>query len=212
MFSLIMVVISIALLAAMLLVTVNYLPAWKGTSDSTSATVLTALKTVRAEFAARWTADNGNGSVQSGNYQDAPVINNGVDGGLAANFSGYGFLPGAPAGYAWGYGHLSAAALSANGYPYGIPANGLSYFCMYPTGAGVNQGVLNGIRAAIRNFGGNANQIFLTQGTASACGSWVHSGNPPSFPYPYVLTMFVRCSFTPSPSYSTTGQGTCAPQ
>jgi len=192
--SLIMVILSIVLMAAMLMISVNYLPAWRTVSASSETVTLNALHTLKGAFAAAWVADNPT-SYQTNTYTDPPVINN-ADGGLAANFSAYAFLPGAPAGYAWLYGHT---------------AGGFSWFCMYPIrgSGGASQGVYNGMRAALRDFGANANEVFMTAGKSRVCGSTTNSGAPSRFPANYVITLFVHCTPKPSPTYSQNGAVLC---
>lgn len=196
MISLITTILAIALLAAMLLITVNYLPGWQTTSKQTSALTLNAITDLRGAFASAWTADNAN-SYKTGVYTDPPVTGSG-DGGLSADFSSYMYPPTAPPGYTWSYGHSGV--------------NNLSYFCMYPTGAGANFGVFNGILAALRSFGAGSGQITLASGGAAACGSTVSSAMPTAYPANYALTMFVRCAPDPSPTYSSTGVVTCSLQ
>jgi hypothetical protein len=193
MISLITTILAISLLAAMLLITVNYLPGWQSTSKQTSALVLNSFNDLRGAFASAWTADNVN-SYKTGTYLDPPASGTG-DGGLEANFGPYMYTPGAPAGYTWAYGHSSV--------------NGLSYFCMYPTGSGANFGVFEGIKSAIRSFGGSSGQITLASGGSAACGSTSNSAPPASYPANYALTLFVHCSADPSPNYSSTGAVSC---
>lgn len=196
MVSLITTVLAIALLAAMLAITINYLPGWETTAANTSALMLNSFNDLRGAFASAWAADNVNG-YKTGTYADPPASGSG-DGGLAADFGAYMYTPGVPAGYAWAYGHSSV--------------NGLSYFCMYPTGAGANFGVFEGMVSAIRKFGGSAGEITLASGGAAACGSTTSSPAPSAYPADYALTFFVRCTPDPAPNYSTSGVVSCALQ
>ena len=196
MVSLILVVLSILLLAAVLAITINYLPTWTSTAADTSAMLQNSFKDLRGAYATVWANDNAN-AYKTGTYTDPPATGTG-DGGLSADFSSAMFAPGAPPGYTWAYGYSSAS--------------GLDYFCMYPTGAGASLAVYNGMLDAIRKFGANAGELVLTAGGAAACGSTVDSGAPASFPADYALTLSVKCAAAPSPDYSTTGQVLCSLQ
>ena len=110
--SIILTLMSIGLAAAVMLAAVNYIPGWKPSSDEAYLLAKDGLKSLDKAFQA--------GSKANGGVPPAPILVD-IDGGLNTLFSAYyGFLPKAPTGYNWKYGH-----------------NGLEYYiCMYPSTTG----------------------------------------------------------------------------
>lgn len=168
--SLILTVISIVLLAALSVATINYLPSWSRDKTETTEVVRTAV--VRLDRAFHLYAQAHGGT-------PAPVIA-GEDGGLASNFLPYlPFVPPAVRGHRWVYGMTDASAPA--GY------QNTAYFCMTPTtyGASTGEGRLRGVLAAQQFM--SEQQAFV----APACGATANAAYS-TFPAPMSFTYFVR--------------------
>jgi hypothetical protein len=146
MHNLILVVLSIALTAATLAASMNYLPGWTSVANDTNRLTNYGFVALDKAFQSATTRALGR----------APAPTTAVDGGLAANFAAdYGFRPKAPVGYSWKYGH--------NGADY--------YFCLYPLPgrAGASEGQWRGLNRS-RNLLPDQ-QYFILPGGISACDS-----------------------------------------
>ena len=169
--SLILTVISVLLLSAMVLISINYLPGWtKEAGDVTPAVRQSSLELERAfQLYAKAHADT-----------PASIVSGDADGGLAANFAPFlGFTPAAIPGYQWVYGETSPGAPA--GYP------NTFYFCLAPQSGGqlASQGKFRG---AIRA------QAYLSDEQAfvsPTCGSPSNTSYGTS-PSAMAFTYFVR--------------------
>ena len=181
MFQLILSIIAIGLMAATVVVTLSYTPAWIATAKQAEGFAQNGLSTLDYAYYLYCQANGGT----------SPSVNTGSpDGGLASYFSAYySFLPPAPAGYAWTYGFTSQSQLTSDGYT-GYDTGGLYWFCLYPSTAEASQGVYRGLAEAQPNFSGT--EYYLNTGGSSYCGRALNSASPGAFPAPAEVTFFVR--------------------
>jgi hypothetical protein len=181
MYQLMMTVIAIVLTAAIATATIVYTPGWKTASDDAYMLARTGVQTLENAFTLATQANGGT---------ELAVDLGQTDGGLAANFANYyRFLPKAPAGYSWKYGYSSATTLTNDSYA-GNGANGLYWFCLYPSGTTMSQGVYKGFARSQKIFSGT--QFYLHDGGSSFCGRAVNSAEPTVYPNDYSVTFFVR--------------------
>jgi hypothetical protein len=163
--NLLIAMMSIILTSGLLLVTVNYLPRW-------ATTVPEQAGLVRAGFdkleLAHYLASKSSG------VEPSPTAD--ADGGLVALFQPYySFLPRAPAGFAWKYGHSAV--------------NGLNWFCLY-SNAPADRGVWLALREAMNYY--STERYFVHAGGSAQCGSTTNMAEPASFPAQFSATFYVR--------------------
>lgn len=115
MFQLISSVMAIALMSALVLVSINYLPAWQARARDTEQQMRRVLPQLEQAYDALTRSADG----------IAPATMADSDGGFTAQFmSTLQFVPAAPAGYKWTYGQRAAdSSRYAN----------MNYFCLAPT-------------------------------------------------------------------------------
>lgn len=165
MINLIITLMSIALTGAIVVASVNYLPAWTGSAEEQAALV-------RAGFDRFETAHY----LASKSTGIEPLPTADADGGLAALFQPYySFLPKAPAGYAWKYGRNTV--------------NGLNWFCLYSaTTAGA--GAWSALRTATNYY--SSERYFVHAGGEAQCGATSNMAQPEAFPVQFSATFYVR--------------------
>ncbi|VTU41908.1 MULTISPECIES: hypothetical protein [unclassified Variovorax] len=153
MFQLILTVMAIALTSALVMVSINYLPAWRGAARDVEQQVRTALPQLEEAYDAATRAAGG----------VPPAVLAASDGGFSAQFLPLlRFAPAAPAGYVWTYGqHGDDGSRYAN----------LNYFCLAPTRAGL-QGVGRGLYRGVSAF--SRDQAFVN----TSCGATVTQAAP----------------------------------
>jgi len=180
-FQLILSVFAISLIAALTVVSVNYLPGWEVAAQQTTTLAKGGFSTLQNAFALRAQANGGS----------APAVNTSrQDGGLAPLFQTYySFLPRAPLGYGWTYGYTTQTQLTADGYG-GDPTGGLYWFCLYPLSGGGSQAIYQGLNKARLQF--PPTQFYLNINGPSNCGRAINTTAPAAFPVPVVVTFFVR--------------------
>jgi hypothetical protein len=181
MFQLILSVFAVSLMAALTLVSVNYLPGWTVAAQQTAALAQGGCNTLQNAFTLRAQANSGS----------APAVNTSrADGGLAPSFQTYySFLPRAPLGYGWTYGYTTQNQLTADAYA-GDPTGGLYWFCLYPLAGGGSQAIYQGLSRARGQF--PPTQYYLNANGPSYCGRAINTLAPSVFPAPLVVTFFVR--------------------
>jgi hypothetical protein len=171
MISLILTVLSIALLSAIAVISISYMPHWSKEQGEVASQVRKSSQDLERAF-----------HLYALGHSDTPaaVISGDADGGLAANFTSFlGFLPPAIPGYQWVYGNTGPAG--ASGY------QNTSYFCMKPQVAGgsTGEGKVRGITRA---------KLFLSDEQAfmgTNCGEPTNVAFN-TFPAPMTFTYFVR--------------------
>ena len=173
MFQLILAVISIALISALVLVTVNYTPGWLRSAQVVEEQLRKNLPLLESTFDV---------VVRAADGVTPAVAGAEADGGLSSNFStAMVFSPTAPSGFRWVYG---THAVDSSRY------SGMAYFCLKPdSGPQLTQGVWAGagrIRSAYP-----PDQLFL----GATCGEASNIATPSTFPADGVLTLFV--AYTP---------------
>jgi hypothetical protein len=181
------VVISIALMALFLVISVNYV-------NPSNATGVTYGNQITAGFEALQDAYrkatspplSAFGAVPTAPLVDttAPAVrgtgSGDSDGGLVYNFGRYlagGVAPAAPPGYVWSYG-----------------SNGTNnWFCLSPAGSGnvTSQGIYKGLIRAAMRFGTEPN-FNITAGGPGSCGAIGTTGAPAGFPAWYAATLYVQ--------------------
>lgn len=165
MFSLIVIAITIATLAALSVAAINYSPRWAPTAQLTHE--LAASGFVRLDKAFELAS-----AAQPSEQPPAPDAS--ADGGLRTQFQPYyGFMPKAPPGLGWSYGKNVASG----------PFQNLYYFCL--SGPAVDEGVMVGLQRLGRTLG--AAQSVLGAG----CGDSTPS-TPSAYPAPVALTYYVQ--------------------
>lgn len=188
MFQLILTFIALSLVGGLSIITVNYLPSWGPHARDAHVLVETGAKTLINAFDLRAAQNEG----------ISPMPNYGeLDQGLHATFAQYySFLPRAPNGYMWLYGHTPASVLISEAFPGAISDNGteeelgddgLFWFCLAPTGEGANEGVYRGMKRAQQVF--PETQMYINN---LPCGHAINSADPTHFPAQRTLTVFVR--------------------
>lgn len=169
--SLILTVISIVLLGAISVVTINYLPSWSRDKADTTAVIRESVERLERGFRLQAQA---NGDVPAAAQPSA-------DGGLAANFtpSYLPFVPAALTGYRWVYGVTDLSA--APGY------QNTAFFCLTPTthGALAVEGKVRGALGALQYL--SAEQAFV----GAACGA-TSTASYSTFPAAMSFTYFVK--------------------
>ena len=169
MHSLILTLISIGLLAALATASVTYVPWWQRDASNTEAIVDSGMRKLERAFQlhAKAHADT-----------PAPALG-GADGGLAANFQAYlGFVPAAPAGFAWAYG------VRPND---GTAYSNMSYFCLYPAESGAGQmGKVRGIYR-FAAYAGQGQAVYSN----TTCGAISNTAMASEFPQSVRLTYYV---------------------
>jgi hypothetical protein len=169
--SLILTVISIVLLAAISVVTINYLPSWS--RDKADTTAIVRESTERLERGFRLHAQA---------HGDVPASAQAtLDGGLASNFtpSYLPFVPTAAKGFRWVYGVTDSSGPLAY--------RNTAYFCMTPTtyGALTGEGKIRGALGALQYM--SDEQAFV----GPACGATATAAYT-SFPAAMSFTYFVK--------------------
>jgi hypothetical protein len=174
-------VVAISLIAALTLVSVNYLPGWAVAAHQTATLAQRGFGTLQNAFALRAQANAGSAP---------PVDTSRQDGGLVPAFQPYySFLPRAPLGYGWTYGYTTQTQLTADGYG-GDPTGGLYWFCLYPLSGGGSQAIYEGLNIARAQF--PPTQFYLNSNGPAYCGRAINTTAPAAFPAPVVVTFFVR--------------------
>lgn len=173
MFHLILVVVSIALVSALVLVTVNYLPGWTRAAEVAESQLAQALPQLESAYDV--VVRNADGAI--------PAVLAESDGGLQTHFlPAMQFSPLTPPGHTWVYG---VHAVDASRY------SGMAYFCLKP-GDGVEMS--QALWVAAKRVSGRypPDQLFLGE----SCGESANRAQPTSFPAQDVaLTLFV--AYTP---------------
>jgi hypothetical protein len=168
MYSLIISLLAIALQAAALFCLVNYAPAWVKTAPDFSRVVAAGLSAFEGAFY-RYGATNGGALPE-------PTLE--PDGGLAQFQSPerhLAFLPKAPEGFAWKYGHAADY-----------------YVCLQAADAAkpVPEGLYYGVKRLRKLL--PADQLVVSEG-ANSCGSTADVTNGPvKLPAPLSITYFLR--------------------
>ncbi len=167
--SLILTVISLVLLSAVVLISINYLPGW--TREQAAVTPLVRDGALQLERAFKLYAKA---------HSDTPatVLGGELDGGVAANFSAFlGFTPGALPGYQWVYGQVGAGAPAGYQNAY--------YFCLAPqSGTLATQGKVRGAQLAQAYL--STEQAFVAPGCGSV-GNASYSGYPANMAFTYFV-------------------------
>lgn len=166
---LILTIVSIALTAAFLLASVNYIPWWTKTASDTEYVIKESLPKMERAYNVATVLGGGT----------APAPTNEPDGGFKSLFEPIvKLLPAAPAGFEWRYGQYSGSEQ---------PWAGLNYFCLLYTANGglADEGAWKG---AIR-----ANAVFSPQQyiIGNSCGGTTAQGMPNAYPQPLAITFFV---------------------
>lgn len=153
---LIITIVAIALTAALVLASINYVPAWYGYSTTAEKQVRAALPLLEQAYDVMTRAAGGT----------PPAVQAVADGGFRSNFvPTLKFAPAAPTGFTWVYGqHANDGTLYAN----------LNYFCLVPTGQ-ISDGVGRGVYRAAGVF--STDQLFIN----TTCGATSSIGQPASF-------------------------------
>lgn len=178
MHSLILTILSIALLSAVAVASVNYLPWWQKSANDTAEIVRKSMASLERSYELTLRAANGIAP---------PVTGSSADGGLMAGFgSVLRFAPAAPAGYRWKYGQRTT--------PDGSLYEGLHYFCLEPSSesAGLEKGIYQGVVRAVAVY--SPEQAIL----AEECGATSRMEAPSEFPSQAKVTLFV--TYTPEMS------------
>lgn len=168
MFQLIIVVLAIALTAALVMVTVKYLPWWTLNANRVEDATRTSLLRLDQAYDVAARAANG----------VPPSVTADPDGGFVLNFRPVmRLLPAAPQNTVWVYGQHPVDA---------TPYSGMHYFCLKTTtGGGGDEALWRGVNRARGTF--SSDQAYLN----SACGAISSVSLPTTFPAPLALTFFV---------------------
>lgn len=168
MLPLILTLIAIALTAVTMYATMSYLPVWATSVTPNYELALTGVTRLENAFTLYALA----------NSETEAAVTGAADGGLSTNFLPYlRFLPPAPTGMAWVYGQH---AVDASAY------SGLHYFCLTPSGAGIDRTVFESLLRLQRSV--NSAQGFL----GSSCGITTASLTAPgSYPATRAFTYYV---------------------
>ncbi len=163
---LILAVLAIALTAASLAATINYLPWWLKSASDSDLLLRRGLPLLEKTYKA----------VTRANLGIAPAVTTAADGGFASNFQSVLLLPPAPPpGFSWSYGQHALD---------GSTWSGLHYFCLSQTGP-----------ADIADWKGfaRAKQMFSSEQYVinASCGETVNMAEPVSFPADLALTFYV---------------------
>jgi hypothetical protein len=173
MFHLIATVLAIALVAALSVTSLNYLPSWQVQAKAVAATSQVSLGALQQAYDIVTRTQNG----------VPPAVTTAQDGGFNAGFmSALRFTPTMPPGYAWTYGvHVVD----------GSQWSGLNYFCMKPLegNAGASEGLVRGLARTATTF--SADQLFFSD----SCGATQDWASPTTYPAALHLTFFV--AYTP---------------
>jgi len=169
MIQLIITVVSIALTAALLLASINYIPWWHGIASDTEFIIKESLPKLERAYNVATILGNGT----------PPAPTTEADGGFQSLFEPIvKLLPAAPPGFEWSYGRYTGTEQ---------PWAGLDYFCLTYTASGgrAEQGAWTGALRASTIF--SPQQYIL----GSACGKTVSQSLPSSYPQPLAITFFV---------------------
>jgi hypothetical protein len=169
--SLILTVISIVLLSAVVVVSINYLPAWPKEQAEVAPIIRDGLRKLDRAY-----------TLYAQAHADAPagVVGGDPDGGVSGNFTPFlGFVPAAPVGYRWHYGQTDSGA--PPGY------QNTHYFCLAPQAAGAqaSKGKVMGALKAQQSF--SDEQMFVSPN----CGVAANAAYV-DFPAPMAVTLFVK--------------------
>lgn len=167
MFSLILVAITIAILSALAVVAINYTPWWIGRAQIAHEVAADGFATLERAYelasAAAMPADT------------PPGVTGNLDGGVQARLKPYaGFVPKAPPGMSWKYGHQAVAGAF----------EGLDYVCLH--GDATDFAEYKGAMRLADTWG--SSQAVL----AGQCGAVTPTGAPSSFPGPVALTYYMQ--------------------
>lgn len=168
--SLILTVISIVLLSAVVVISINYLPGWTREQAEVTPVVREGARELERAF-----------QLYAKAHSDAPaaVIGGDVDGGLAANFQSFlGFVPSAIPGYRWVYGNAGAGAPAGYENTY--------YFCLAPASVGqlASEGKVRGAQRALQYL--SDEQAFVST-ACGATGNTSYSGYPAAMAFTYFV-------------------------
>lgn len=169
MFQLILTIIGIALTAAMLAASINYVPWWHKYATDAEEVVRRSAPLLEQAYDVVVRQAEG----------VAPAVGTGADGGLMANFgSVLKLTPAAPHGFTWKYGLKSGGS---------APWAGLNYFCLEYTEdpAGAPVGAWQGLRRAAAVF--SPQQYIMS----SQCGDTASQATPTQYPAKLALTFYV---------------------
>jgi hypothetical protein len=168
--SLILTVISIVLLSAVVVISINYLPAWTKEQADVVPVVRDGARELERAF-----------QLYAKAHGDVPaaVIGGDYDGGASANFAPFlGFMPAAMPGYRWVYGNAGSGASGAYQNAY--------YFCLTPQSGGLaSEGKVRGAQRAQQYL--SEEQAFVAPG----CGATSNYGYS-SYPANMSVTYFVK--------------------
>ncbi len=168
MLQLILTIAAIALTAAFLAASVNYIPWWYKTASDTEDVLRKSLPLVEQAYDVATRANNGT----------APAVHDELaDGGFEAAFRPVLKLtPVAPPGFRWKYGFNEA--------------NGLNWVCLEDIDtSGGNEGTWRGVNRARAVY---SDQQFVI---STSCGSVTNVALPSSYPAPIAITMYL--AYTP---------------
>jgi hypothetical protein len=164
MMQLILAIVAIALISALAVASINYMPVWTKAADDAEQVTRSSLNRLEQAYDVLTRANNG----------DVPVVQGGPDGGFSALFlPTLRLAPAAPTNFRWVYGQHAAD---------GSPKAGMNYFCLHSNGA--DEGAWRGIQRARAAF--SSDQYFVS----SACDS-LENSTPSSYPSPAAVTFFV---------------------
>ena len=168
MVSLIVILLSIGLLTAYLLATMNYLPGWQKSADSSQALAQDGLYKFEKAYLAVTKANGG---------LALPVYAQ-TDGGIANNFTAIlGFLPKAPGDYMYVYGQHSND---------GTRYAGMNYVCLAPMqGASRDEGAVRGLNRLRQAF--PADQLIFSNGCGASSSMIPSQGTPQSLYVTYYM-------------------------
>lgn len=168
MVQLIITIFAIALTAAIVVASVNYLPWWYRTANITEESLIKTMSVLEQTYDV---------AVRAADGVAPAVIETDADRGLMANFGDLlKFTPLAPSGYTWTYGvHGDDGSRYAN----------LGYFCLKPVGEGASEGVARGIMRTRNAY--SPEQVVV----ASTCGANSSDPTPSEYPAPLHVTMYV---------------------
>lgn len=163
---LILTVMAIALTAATVVSSLNYIPWWYKTAADTDIVLRSSLPTLEKAYKA---AARNNGGL-------APAVTGDADGGFVANFQPIlQLLPAAPRGYAWSYNQHPADSSQWDS---------LHYFCL----SKAEPASIGDWRGFSRTQPLYSTAQFVM---GSSCGQTTPSAEPASLPSSLALTFFV---------------------